>query len=160
MTKILYALFLLGSIFATFFYDAHAGIIPRFVSLRSDETNLRVGPGERYPIKWVYHRAGLPMEVTDEYGHWRKLRDWEGEEGWMHKSLLTSTRSALVIGETRTLRRKPEPDAQPVLQAKPMVVGQIANCTKTWCRLRIQGRYGWLPKEEMWGAYEEEEFED
>src|SRR4030095_12903685 len=59
--------------------------IPRFASLRSDEVNVRTGPGTRYPVDWVFKRKGMPVEIVAEYENWRKIRDWKGARGWGHQ---------------------------------------------------------------------------
>src|SRR5262245_5050819 len=66
--------------------------IPRFASLRSDEVNVRSGPGTRYPVEWVFKRKSMPVEIVAEYDIWRKIRDWQGASGWVHQSLLTGKR--------------------------------------------------------------------
>ncbi|HEC14175.1 MAG TPA: hypothetical protein ENI72_00310, partial [Rhodospirillales bacterium] len=75
--------------------------LPRFVSLRVNEVNMRTGPGVQYPIEWVYSRQYLPMEVIAEYSTWRKVRDWQGGQGWVHQSMLGGRRSFIVTGTTR-----------------------------------------------------------
>ena len=75
--------------------------LPRFVSLRAALVNLRTGPGVRYPIDWVYNRAGLPLEVVDEFETWRKVRDWEGSIGWIHQSMLSGERKVMIRGKQR-----------------------------------------------------------
>ena len=77
--------------------------LPRFVSLRSNEINLRTGPGSNYPIVWIYQRRGMPVEVVAEFESWRKIRDWQGTVGWVHQSMLDGRRGALVIGGERIL---------------------------------------------------------
>jgi len=135
---------------------AHAGDLPRFVSLKSTEANLRAGPGTQYPIKWIYRRASLPVEIIDEYGHWRKIRDMDGEQGWMHKGMLSGTRTAIIMGKTRALKRKPETSSVAILKAEPTVVGKILECEAAWCRLDIKGRRGWIQKQFIWGVYKNE----
>jgi SH3-like domain-containing protein len=94
-------LFLLGLLAGT--ACAEAGLaLPRFVSLRSDEVNLRTGPGTNYPVEWVYVRRGLPVEIIAEFDNWRKVRDIEGTVGWIHKSLLSGKRMAVILGEEET----------------------------------------------------------
>src|SRR5438477_10938197 len=66
--------------------------LPRFVSLRSDQVNLRVGPGENYPIEWVLARKDMPVEVVEEFENWRIIRDGQGSEGWVHDSMVTVKR--------------------------------------------------------------------
>ena len=94
--------------------------LPRFVSLRSGEVNMRAGPGLQYPVEWAYRRRALPVEVVAEYHHWRRVRDREGTEGWIHKSLLSGRRTAVVVGEIRTLRSKAEPDSPPCQTISPV----------------------------------------
>lgn len=134
--------------------------IPRFVSLKSDEVNVRTGPGERYPISWVYKRDHLPVEIIEEFDHWRKVRDFEGAEGWINKSLLDGRRTVLIMKEVRVLRRTPEDKSPPLLRAAPMVIGKLLECKDEWCRVQIESRKGWLRKKQIWGVYVREEFGD
>lgn len=133
--------------------------LPRFVSLAGEEVNLRTGPGVRYPVSWVFVRRGLPVLVTLEFEHWRKIRDLDGAEGWVHQSLLSGRRHAVVVGEVRTLRREPRPDAAPVLRAEPGVIGRLRACREGWCRLEIADIAGWLPKTALFGALAGETFD-
>lgn len=132
--------------------------LPRFVSLRSDEVNVRAGPGKRYAIQWVYHREGFPVEIVQEFDHWRKIRDAEGSIGWIHKHMLSGTRMALVMEEARALRRSPDAEAAALLMAEPGVVGTVMECEADWCRLQVESRKGWMRKAHLWGVYDEEEF--
>ncbi len=132
--------------------------LPRFVSLRAGEVNMRIGPGERYPIDWVYLRAGVPMEVVAEYYTWRRVRDWRGIEGWIHTSMLTGRRAMVVSGDVRALRTKPDPLAPVVARVEPGVFGRLKECPKNggWCRVEVAGFDGWLRRGDFWGAYNSE----
>ena len=134
--------------------------IPRFVSLGSDEANMRTGPGVRYPVAWVYHKAGLPMMVTAEYGHWRKVRDVDGTEGWMHKALLSGRRTAEVVDGVHALRAEAREDAAVLLRAGTGVIGRLLACAGAWCRLAIADHEGWLPRTALFGALPGEDFEN
>ena len=127
--------------------------IPRFVSLSANEANLRTGPGERYPILWVYVQQGTPLEVTAEYGAWRRVRDYDGTVGWMHSALLSGTRTGLLTGTLRTLYSAPDINSRAVLRAEPGVLGIVDRCENGWCLFDIRGREGWLPQEHFWGTY-------
>ena len=70
--------------------------LPRFISLRADRVNMRTGPGGQYPIEWLYRRRSLPVEVIAEYKNWRKIRDWQGTQGWVHQSMLSRHRTIIV----------------------------------------------------------------
>lgn len=133
--------------------------LPRFASLKSSEVNVRTGPGIRYPIRWVYKKKWLPMEIVEEYDHWRKVRDVSGETGWVHRSLLSGHRTIHVTDETLTLRREPNANAAPVLRAERGVTGDLIECDTQWCRLQIADRKGWAIKTSFWGAYDSEIFD-
>jgi SH3-like domain-containing protein len=126
--------------------------LPRFVSLGADQVNVRFGPGKQYPINWVFARHGLPVEIIAEFDTWRKIRDYDGEEGWIHSSLLSSRRTIMVTGEVRDVRRTPSTSARVVLRAEPGVIGSLFDCEETWCRVEIEGRRGWLQRSEFWGT--------
>jgi SH3-like domain-containing protein len=134
--------------------------VPRFVSLKSNEVNLRVGPGERYPIAWVYQRAGLPVKIIEEFAHWRKIEDVEGTTGWVNKNLLEATRTAMIMGHPQLLYKKPDATSKPVMRADPRVIGRVEACAPDWCLLMIEGREGWIRKPDIWGVTREEVFEE
>ena len=133
--------------------------IPRFVSLGADKVNFRTGPGVRHPVAWVFERKGLPVLVTAEFDYWRKVRDQDGAEGWVHKSLLSGRRTALVLGQVRALRREPRAEAPVVLRAEPGVVARLLACAEAWCRLEIADTAGWLPRQHVFGALPDERFD-
>lgn len=126
--------------------------LPRFVSLAADRVNVRFGPGKQYPVNWVFARKGMPVEIIAEFDTWRKIHDFDGEEGWIHSSLLSSRRTIMVIGEVRQVRRTPTESARIVLRAEPGVIGDLFDCEETWCRVEIEGRRGWLQRSEFWGT--------
>jgi SH3-like domain-containing protein len=130
--------------------------VPRFVSLRSDEVNLRTGPGERYPIDWVLVKKGLPVEVLDEYDVWRRIRDSQGSEGWVHQRMVGATRTVIVTGKLRTLRAEPGDDAAALAHVEPGVIARLLECRDAWCRVEAQDIKGWLKRGEIWGVYAEE----
>jgi SH3-like domain-containing protein len=134
--------------------------VPRFVSLKSDEVNVRTGPGTRYPIQWLYRRDGLPVEIVEEFDLWRKIRDIEGATGWVHKSMLEGSRRAFIRGkEAQVVRANPEADARPLLKAEPMVITDVMECEVRWCRVQVSGRKGWIEKKHLWGVYPDEVFD-
>ncbi len=133
--------------------------VPRFASLRSGEVNLRVGPGLRYPIAWVYTRRGLPVEIIAEYDIWRRIRDPAGVEGWVNKTELTGKRAVMVTGDVRSLKRSAEETAAVLAHLETGVIGQILSCAPDWCKVKIDGTKGYLRKTDFWGAYTDEKFE-
>jgi len=135
--------------------------LPRFVSLRAGEVNLRTGPGVQYPVDWVYRKSGLPLEVIAEYKTWRKVRDWEGAQGWVHQTMLSANRTFIVLGATRTVLAQAERNARPVARVQTNVTGQLVACPQgsEYCRVRVEGFEGWLLRGEIWGVLKGEAFE-
>lgn len=132
--------------------------LPRFVSLRATEVNLRTGPGVQYPVDWVYQKRNLPVEVIAEFKTWRKIRDWQGAQGWVHQTMLGQGRFVMVLGELRTLRNAPAANAVPVARAEPGVIARLVRCPDSsgWCQVEAEGRTGWLHRNEVWGVLDGE----
>lgn len=130
--------------------------IPRFASLRSDEVNVRAGPGTRYPIEWVFKRKALPVEIVAEYDNYRKIRDWQGASGWVHQSLLSGKRSFIVSSKAASVHKTPAVSAEIVAKLEPEVMGEIRSCTGDWCRVRVSNVSGWIQRTSMWGVYKSE----
>jgi SH3-like domain-containing protein len=130
--------------------------LPRFVSLRAPKVNLRTGPGVRYPIDWVYNRAGLPLEIIDEFETWRRVRDWEGVEGWVHQSMLSGERKVMIRDKQRLLRDEPDPAATGVALLAPGVIAALDRCIVAWCQIEVEEKTGWLRRVDVYGLYPDE----
>jgi SH3-like domain-containing protein len=138
--------------------------VPRFVSLKSDKVNVRAGPTKDHDVAWVYNRAALPVEVTAEFENWRRIRDWEGAEGWVYHSLLSGKRTALVApsknkDELLALRNKPEAASAVTAQLQHGVLATEKKCSSGWCRLTGDGFDGWIEEGRLWGVYPGEKVE-
>jgi SH3-like domain-containing protein len=139
--------------------------VPRFVSLKSDRVNVRGGPTKDHDVTWIFTRSGLPVEVTAEFDNWRRIRDWEGSEGWVYHSLLSGRRTALVSaklkskGELLALYGSADPKSSIVARLEPGVVGTVKKCTDGWCRVVGSGFDGYIQQERLWGVYPGEKVE-
>ena len=137
--------------------------IPRFVSLKPDKVNVRGGPTRNHDITWQYTRAGLPVEITAESDNWRRIRDWEGSEGWVYHSLLSGRRTAVVTPKDKKelvpLYDRGEKDGTVIAQLQAGVLGAVKQCTGTWCRIVGAGFDGWIAQERVWGVYPNEKVE-
>lgn len=133
--------------------------LPRFVSLFSDDVNVRVGPGLQYPIEWVYKRRYLPVEVEREFDAWRLVRAPDGGRGWVHESTISGVRTFVVISGAHKLRRSAASNAPVVAVLDEGVVGTIRHCKKEsdWCRVAVHGYRGYLPRDDFWGSFQGEE---
>ena len=142
--------------------------LPRFVSLKAERVNMRVGPGKQYAVTWRYMKSGLPLEVIQEYDNWRRVRDSQGDMGWIHGSLLSGTRTAIATPwrnardarNAITLYRQARAGADAVAILQPGVVGKIETCDGAWCALEIRHQdrvlRGFTAQADLWGAYPDE----
>lgn len=146
--------------------------LPRFASTRSDPINVRVGPGTKYDIAWTYVKSGLPVEIVQEFDTWRKIRDVDGTEGWVHQNLLSGTRMGFVtpiLANAEIPLRANRSDESPVrARLGPGLKVTIKQCDGEWCEVSATGGEagqrsatysGFLHQEELWGVYPEEEFD-
>ena len=135
-----------------------AGKLPRFASLRSGEVNVRTGPGPRYPVEWVFMRRDMPVEIVAEFDTWRKIRDWQNTEGWVHQSMLSSRRFVLIVAdEVLPLLRRGDDAGPAVAMLEPGVVVQLLQCDPQWCRLQASRVNGWVKRGSIWGVYPDED---
>lgn len=135
--------------------------LPRFAALRSDEVNMRTGPGTRFPIEWTYQRRDLPVEITREFQEWRRIRDMDGTEGWVHQATLAGRRTFMVRGlpgSEITLYRKPEAESGPVARMRPGVIGRLRACPprSDWCEAQVADHRGYIRRGDVWGIGPEE----
>jgi SH3-like domain-containing protein len=134
--------------------------VPRFVSLKSDRVNVRSGPNKDQEVRWVYTRAGMPVEVTAEFENWRRIRDWEGAEGWVYHSLLAGKRSAVVVPTLKDdlvpLYESANVESAVVARLQSGVLSQLKSCNGQWCEISGKGFNGWIRQERLWGAYPNE----
>jgi len=137
--------------------------LPRFVSLKADKINVRRGPSSEHQVAWVYQRKGLPVEITAEFENWRRIRDSDGDEGWVYQSMLSGKRMALVAPwrkqEAVPMYSGPSATSNLVAMVKAGVVATLDDCTGEWCSLSASGYEGWIAQPMIWGAYPGEEVE-
>jgi SH3-like domain-containing protein len=128
--------------------------LPRFASLRSDDVNLRAGPGTRYPIDWVYKRRDLPVEIEREFDVWRLISDQDGVRGWVNQATLVARRGFVVAGAERTMRSMANDQANPVARLQVGVIGRLRTCAagSDWCEVQVGEYRGWLKRDEIWGV--------
>ena len=130
--------------------------IPRYVSLKVKEANARRGPSLSHKIDWIYKRQNMPLEIYGEYENWRRVRDFEGLGGWVHYTLLSGIRYVLVKKELLEMRLLPSIDAQVIAKVPQYNIATLDKCNKDWCRIIDDGYKGWVPKNGIWGVYENE----
>ncbi len=130
--------------------------MPRYVSLKVGEANVRRGPSLTHRIDWVFKRKGMPLEITGEFGHWRRVRDRDGVGGWVHYSLLSGVRTVIIEDDLTALHQRRDTASPVNVYLEAGVIARIDECGHTWCRLRAEGYRGWSARGTLWGLREGE----
>ncbi|MCT4556921.1 MAG: SH3 domain-containing protein [Pelagimonas sp.] len=130
--------------------------LPRFVSLKASEGNVRRGPSLSHRIDWVYTRRDMPLEITAEHGHWRRVRDRDGAGGWVHYSLLSGVRTVIIEHDMLRLYTDPNPDSPLTARLELGVIARLGACDSEWCKVTAGGYKGWAPKAALWGVRPDE----
>ena len=134
--------------------------VPRFVSLKSDHVNVRVGPTKDNDVSFIYTRSSLPVEITAEFENWRRIRDADGTEGWVYHSLLSGRRTGMVIAKNPDdlvpVYGKSDVESAVVAKLERGVVGTVKRCADNWCAISGRGFDGWIQQVRLWGVYPNE----
>lgn len=172
ITKISFLLITL--LFTNAFASEFGGVtglpIPRFVSLKSSETNLRKGPNYKFPVNWIYKQKGYPMQLIAEFENWRKLRDEDGSEGWVHENLISGIRHLYIARNNYKIKNEfysaqkselilfkyPDETSYPIARMQIGTLGKLKNCQKEWCKIKIANFSGWVLKQNTWGVLNDE----
>jgi SH3-like domain-containing protein len=122
---------------------------------------MRVGPNTTFPIDWTFQRRDLPVMIIGEFQVWRRIRDVDGAEGWVHQSTLQGRRTVLVrpAGATEVaLQRQPSADAAAAARLRPGVIARVRECeaVSAWCEVQVGNHRGWLRRADVWGLLPEE----
>ena len=130
--------------------------VPRFVALKSDEVNMRAGPGTEYPVLWQYRKEGLPLRVEREFGIWRKVVDHENTTGWMHQSVVSLKRNALVTASSAKIHAAPDDGSPLVAVAERNALLELQSCPTQWCKVASGDIRGWVARTAIWGLLDGE----
>ena len=151
MKKTNYLFFFFLFFIFSFYFSKSIASEKKYLSLKKDIVNLRQGPSKDYPIKLVYNKKFLPVEILDSWENWRKIKDFEGNIGWIHTSLLSGKKSAIskdnysIIFSSNTIYSKP---LAKVEKGRLMF---IKKCKVRWCKISSGKYVGWVKKNSLWG---------
>jgi len=126
--------------------------VPRFVSLKADVGNVRRGPSLEHRVDWVFRHRSMPLKITAEFEHWRRVEDNEGQGGWIYYTMLSGVRTVLVTEGDTELHQGPEDRTQVVARADEGVIGTLGACVPDWCDIKAGGQEGWVRKSQLWGV--------
>jgi len=125
----------------------------KFLTLRNDKVNLRLGPSFDYPVKIIYKKKFLPVIVQDSSDTFRKIKDHESNTGWIHISQLSKKKAAIVIEKDLIMFKNPTIYSNPIVILKEGRLVKINKCKETWCKVSSDDFKGWVKNENLWGLF-------
>ena len=131
--------------------------IPRYVSLKSDDANIRVGPSKNYPIEIKYIKKNYPLKVLEEYEDWRKVEDFKKNIGWIHKSLISGNRTGILLSDdNKTIKLLNTLGGNIIGEIGKGNIVFLKKCKIDWCLVSSGNYKGWIDKKYIWGIKEKE----
>ena len=134
-------------IFCNFSYAADN---KTYLMLKKDKVYVRYGPSFDHPIKYIYKKTNLPLEVIDKKENFRKIIDYKKNSGWIHISLLRKSKS-LITTSSKILFKRPTKFSKPLAKLEEGRLLIIKKCKKDWCKIRTGDFLGWIEKKNVWG---------
>ena len=121
------------------------------LSVGVNKANVRSVPGKDYAVLWSVGKY-FPVNIVKTSGDWRQIRDYEGDVGWIHKSLLKEVPSVIVKGSLVNVREGPGKDAKVLFQAESGVSFKVEEKKGKWLRVKHgDGDTGWIHESLVWG---------
>ncbi|MBQ3564522.1 MAG: hypothetical protein IJA14_00050 [Alphaproteobacteria bacterium] len=126
----------------------------QFVSLKSSKINMRVGPGEEFPISWIFIKSGLPMMFIAEFQQWKKVKFLDNTEGWIHQNMISGKNTAIVTSDNALLYRSSS-ESFPIARVEKNVIAKVIKNEKDWIKVDINKIKGWMKSSDLWGINDE-----
>ena len=131
--------------------------IPRYISLKSNDANIRVGPSKNYPIEIKYIKKNYPLKVLEEYENWRKVEDFQKNFGWIHKSLISGIRTGIILSnDNKTIKLLNTLNGNVIGEIGSGNIVFLEKCKIDWCLVSFGDYRGWIDKKNIWGIKEKE----
>ena len=136
--------------FFLFFSNSYSEINNKFLMLKNNKVNVRYGPGFDYPIKYIYKKLKLPVQIVDKKENFRKIIDHKNNSGWIHISQLRKSKS-LIVTTDKILFKKPTKYSKPLAKIEKGRLLIVRKCEKNWCNIETDNFSGWINKSNTWG---------
>ena len=125
-------------------------ITPKYASIKKERAYSRHNASFDAPLEFIYQKKNLPILIINKHDVWKRVRDIDGEEGWIHTSMISNKKTFINEKDQNLLKYK---DNSNIVNAivKKGVVGKIINCGEKFCKVKIKTYRGWMKKKYLWG---------
>jgi len=139
-----------------FIFSVPYAVFAEMLTVKGNKVNLRTGPGKQYSVKWEYG-DGFPLQVIKKKGKWVKVKDFEGDSGWIYRKLLID-RPQMIVKANRgndqriNIRSGPGTKKKMVGKAYYGVVFKTVEQKSGWVKVKHEsGLEGWVKRSLLWG---------
>ena len=112
--------------------------------------NMRSGPGTKYDVLWQveqYH----PVNIVKKKGDWYKIKDFENDVAWIHKSLLGKVQGVITIKGKCNIRSRATTKSNIVFTVEKGVPFKVLAKEGSWLKIEhADGDVGWIFKTLVW----------
>ena len=145
--------FFLAGVVALFILSLSvAGHAEEYGSVKNDAVNIRSGPSTKSTVIWQVFE-GFPLQVIKREGKWANVVDFEGDEGWIYNTLITSKKSVIVSVETANMRSGPNTGETVIATVKKGVVFEPLEMKGNWIKVSYKNEIsGWMHNSLLWPA--------
>jgi SH3-like domain-containing protein len=120
------------------------------ISVSANEANIRSGAGNNFDVLWKSEKY-FPLNVVKKVGDWYQVKDFQGDEGWVHQSLVGNTPSVITTKDKNSLRSEPKPDAKILFSVGPGIPFKVLKRNNKWILVEhADGDKGWIHESTVW----------
>jgi SH3-like domain-containing protein len=139
------------SIMAALFvvFSAHDATAER-LSVSTQIANIRSGPATTYDVLWQVQKY-YPILVLKKSGPWVNFKDFEGDEGWIHQSLLQQIPTVITIKEKCNVRSGPGTQYRILFTVGRGIPFHLIKREGGWIQIEhADGDRGWIYQTLVW----------
>ena len=115
-----------------------------------EKGNIRSGPGPEFDVIWQVEKY-YPVDVIDKKGDWRYFRDLDGDEGWIHASILDKTETVVVKRNNCNIRSGPGTKYKVAFIAEKGIPFKVLKRKEHWILIEhADGDKGWILDSLVW----------
>jgi len=122
----------------------------KYVTVKKDGVNIRSKPNTKSEILWEVFKD-FPLQVINHKGDWLQTKDFEGDTGWIFKTLAGKEKRVIVKVNTANMRTGPGKNYELVATVKYGVVFTPLKKESSWIKVKHEdGTTGWIYKDLLW----------
>jgi SH3-like domain-containing protein len=120
------------------------------MAVSANDANIRSGPGPNQDVLWKVEKY-YPIEVIEVSGVWIRFKDYEGDSGWIHKSLVDKTPTVVTKQNGCQLRAGPGTEQPVLIKIDKGIPFKVLKRDGRWIQVEhADGDKGWLHDTLVW----------